>query len=244
MNVLSNQYVFRANPNYDAIPYNRLSEKEREALIPWRQDAEGFGILNPKPGHCLPVMAISRDTALIFYTLQAPGQLPDYIHLYSSQENQPLISLILDRVLEVLSPDGYVSGPEALSFFGLKSELSDCKLMHLSYRAVRYAQDLALDDPVLLSLKLYLYNQLPVTRFWLNLLPDKSAMFDYLNLRSGQLNERILNKYWQVLEGNEGWIFFRARTIKAGLRGMSYKKHKSGSFLHSHCRGFPKPLAQ
>ena len=114
-----NEFTFRANPSYEAVPFNRLPGEERQVLLPYQEDPESYGILRPKPGHNLPITAISRDTALLFLTLQAPGPLPDYLPLTSPQNNQALTGLILDRVLEISGPDGYVSGPEALSFLGL-----------------------------------------------------------------------------------------------------------------------------
>lgn len=133
-----NEFTFRANPLYEAIPYNRLHNEERQALLPWQQDPDSYGVLRPRSGHSLPMTAISRDTALLFFTLQAPGPLPDYLHLLSARDNQALTALILDRVLEIIGPDGYVSGPEALSVLGLQSKLSGNKLAHLSYSACAF----------------------------------------------------------------------------------------------------------
>jgi len=219
--------TFRANPAYEAVPYNRLHSEERQALLPWQEVPESYGILRPKPGQKLPITAISRDTALLFLTLQTPGLLPDYIHLSSSQNNQALIGLILDRVLEIFGPDGYVSGPEALPFLGLQSDLSGSKLAQLSYDALHYAQNLAINDPAVLSLKLYFYHRLPASRSWLSRLPNRIAVLNYLNLEPGQSNEKFLKKYWRSLEGPEGWIPFGARTVKPGVSGASHKLYIS-----------------
>ena len=222
-----NEFTFRANPFYEAVPFNRLPGEERQMLLPWQEDPESYGILRPKPGHNLPITAISRDTALLFLTLQTPGPLPDYLPLTSPQNNQALTGLILDRVLEISGPDGYVSGPEALSFLGLQSDLSGSKLAQLSYDALRYAQDLSIEDPDTLSLKLYCYNRLPATRAWLQRLPDRVAVLNYLNLDPGQPNEKSFKKYWRIPGGSDGWIPFAARTIKPGVSATSHKLYVS-----------------
>ena len=222
-----NEFTFRANPFYEAVPFNRLPSEERQALLPWQEDPESYGILRPKPGHNLPITAISRDTALLFFTLQTSGPLPDYLPLSSPQNIQALKGLILDKVLEINGSEGYVSGPEALSFLGLQSDLSDCKLAQLSYDALRYAQDLAINDPATLSLKLYFYHRLPASRYWLHRLPDQVAVLTYLNLDPGQPNEKILRKYWRILGGSDGWIPFAARTIKPGVITTSHKLYIS-----------------
>jgi hypothetical protein len=227
MIVSLNEFTFRSNPIYEAIPYNRLPIEERQALMPWQQNPESYGILRPKPGHNLPIMAITQDTALIFFTMQIPGPLPDYLRLSSFQDNHALTALILDKIIEIHGPEGYVNGPEALSFLGLESKLSSSKLADLSYRALRYAQDLALNDPAVLSLKLYSYHRLPATRLWLRRLPDPAAVLNYLNLAPGQSNERILKKYWRFLERTEGWLPFGARTVNPGIRGTFCKLYIS-----------------
>jgi hypothetical protein len=135
--------------------------------------------------------------------------------------------LILDRVIEILDSDGYVSGPEALSLLGLQSDLSQGWLAQLSYNALRYAQDLAINDPAALSLKLYFYYRLPASRDWLKKLPNQAAVQNYLQLEPGQPNEKILKRYWRFLEGSEGWLAFGARTSKPTTGITSYKLYIS-----------------
>ena len=70
--------VFRANPAYELVVYDRLSPGEKSALSALTSDADFYGILRPTaPG--LNVKSVNRDLALLFCTLANPGKMPSYV---------------------------------------------------------------------------------------------------------------------------------------------------------------------
>ena len=76
MSITFDTVRLRANPFYRAVPWNRVAPDAREALLTL---ADGYGVLIPRDGAALPLVAIDRDTALLFLTLQEAGPAPDFV---------------------------------------------------------------------------------------------------------------------------------------------------------------------
>ena len=68
--------TFRASPGYELVVSDRLSSDERAQLAALDPDPELYGLLRPSDGAALDPLAVSRDTALLFLTLQTPGGCP------------------------------------------------------------------------------------------------------------------------------------------------------------------------
>lgn len=228
MNSKLDLITFRANPRYEAVPFNRLGRAEREVLVPWQEPADSFGVLIPKAETNLPVTAINRDTALLFFTMQAPGPLPDYLlQMPLAQQKKAVCALILDNVLELQGSNGFLGGPDALTVIGLDSQLSGTKLSQLSYAAIKYGQELTNIDPATLSFKLYFYNRLPATRAWCQRLPDQTAVLHYLNILPGQKNDTSIREFWTLAKGNDAWLPFVAKRVHRSFHQKSYKLYIS-----------------
>ena len=220
--------TFRSNPLYEAVPFNRLGRAEREALVPWQESIDSFGVLIPKAEANLPVTAITRATALLFFTMQQPGPLPDYLlQMPPAQQKKAVSALILDNVLEIQGPHGFLGGSGALSVIGLDSQLASSKLSQLSYAAIQYGQELINIDPATLSYKLYFYNRLPATQAWCQRLPDHTAVLHYMDILPGQKNSASIREFWTLAKGNDAWLPFVAKRVHRSFHQKSYKLYIS-----------------
>ena len=70
--------LFRANPLYALVLYDRLPAEERRALADVAKAPGFYGLLRPREGCGLGVKSVDRETALLFLTLHEPALLPAY----------------------------------------------------------------------------------------------------------------------------------------------------------------------
>jgi hypothetical protein len=199
----------RANPAYRAVPWNRAAPEARGALA---MDANGYGVLAPQEGTDLPLVAIDRDTALLFLTLQEPGPAPDFVFAANAGEGErALRRLLLDRVLEVEEMGNYVSGPEACALIGVDPAGRRGRLAQLSVEAVCYAAALADADAMTLARKLYRYNTRPVTPMLRRRLPDRAAFVDFLGLGPDGTARRAIDRFCSSSDDDSAWAVFMSR---------------------------------
>ena len=71
--------VFLANPKYELVLFERLPAEQRDMLRNIRKDPDFYGVLRPLEKSGLGIKSVSRDTALLFLSLQQPGPLPAYV---------------------------------------------------------------------------------------------------------------------------------------------------------------------
>src|ERR1700688_250198 len=93
----------RANPAYELVLFDRLSPAERQALEGLGRDPDGYGVLRPREdARHLSIKSVSRDTALLWFTLQNAGPLPRYVvETLGKQCDQVIGQMILDGILEI-----------------------------------------------------------------------------------------------------------------------------------------------
>src|SRR5262249_39893925 len=142
-NVLNAQ--FRANPNYQIVLFDRLSPAQKSVLNDLRSDPDLYGILLPREGTGLSIKAVSRDTALLLFSLQQPGTLPHYvIETLGEQSNGTIAQLVLDGVLEMSCNGTFVSGSDAYTrIIDVQiSPASQGTIARLSIVALQYGQAL------------------------------------------------------------------------------------------------------
>ena len=207
--------LLRANPLYELVLYDRLPPDERQAVAALAKAPGFYGILRPRESSRLGVKSVDRDTALLFLTLREPGLLPAYVHAALGEAaTRTVTRLVADGVLEVDGGGGFVSGAAAAGLFaetGGRGERSG-RLAELSRAALRYGQTLAIDDPILLSWRLYTYNHCPLTPRWKRLLPSAEATERYLGVATGGACRKLLERSW-VATGSASslWLSWRAR---------------------------------
>lgn len=206
---------FRANPAFELVVFDRLAPHEREALAELRKDADFYGILRPREsGSALGIKSVDRETALLFLTLREPGPLPSYMRAILGEGTRRTVArLVADGILEVEGESGFVSGAAALSLFGERQSRPDGgRLAELSLAALRYAQDLAVDDPLTLSHRLYGYNRRPLTPVWKHRLPGGEAVVAWLGIAPRGRCRQLLARGWERTGGSaEWWLSWRSR---------------------------------
>jgi hypothetical protein len=219
----------RANPAYELVLYDRLPEADRRMLAPLESDPDCYGVLRPKENSGLSMKSISRDTALLLYSLQNPGPLPAYAARSLGDNCETVIGkMVLDGILEVEAKGGMISGPRTYSLIfkqkGASPPRDEGHLAAISRRALEYAAMLEIGDPTLLSARLYTYNTVAHSRRWRNLLPDAAACEAYLGL--GQ----AVAANWVRLGDAPAWISWRAKNVpnrQAEESSATYKLYVS-----------------
>ncbi|HEV2854963.1 MAG TPA: hypothetical protein VHC97_19380 [Thermoanaerobaculia bacterium] len=233
---------FRANPRYEIVLFDRLSPGEREALAELRKDPAFYGVLRPRDPRemsaGLGAKSVDRDTALLFLTLREPGPLPGYVaEMLGASAPRTVARLVADGVLEIREGEDFVSGAAALALVGEeRGAESGGRLAVLSREALRYAQALAVDDPVVLSWRIYGFNRRPLTPGWKRRLPSAEAVERHLGIETGGRNRQALDRSWRPGKRAEFWLSWRARLDGRGGRaetpgreGAVYKLYVSPS---------------
>ncbi len=143
-----------------------------------------------------------------------------------------ITQLILDGILEVDDGGTILSGAEAFELIsgGLARSEPESRLAVLSRNALEYAANLGSAPSNVLSVRLYMYNRVPVSQRWRRTLPDSGAVEAYLGL--GDRNTvRTLNVGWQRLpaEGaGEVWMAWQSlRASRPRNSALTYKLYAS-----------------
>ena len=209
--------AFRANPAFELVLFDRLAPQERETLAELRKDPDFYGILRPRESSIsLGVKSVDRETALLFLTLREPGPLPSYMRTMLGDGTLRVVArLVADAILEIEEEGSFLSGAAALALFGERrpgSNGAGGRLAEISLAALRYAQDLAEDDPLTLSFRLYGYNRRPLTPAWKRLLPKGENVLAWLGVGPGGPRRSLLDRNWERTGGSaEWWLSWRSR---------------------------------
>jgi hypothetical protein len=179
------------------------------------------------------VKAVDRETALLVLTLGDPAPLPSYVRdLFGHDSGRAVTQLVADGVLEIAAGDGFVSGVGAYHLLALPTTEATAgggALAALSREALRYAQALAIDEPLRLSARLYGYNRRPLTPRWRRLLPAAAAMPRFLGIAPGSAGAGRFARRWAPHPPSPAWISWQARSGRARLSaaGPMYKLYVS-----------------
>jgi len=201
----------RASPAYELVLFDRLPESERHLLREVADDPDCYGVLRPRGPSTLSMKAVSRDTALLLFSLREAGPLPRFAAQALGQDCADTIGrMILDGILEIEVSGAMVSGPDASALLWCVPHASEkeSSLAAISRRAIEYAASLELENPLELSARLYAYNCIPVSRHWREFLPEDDATALYLGLRDGPA-ARALTGRWRALPESPTWISWR-----------------------------------
>jgi hypothetical protein len=214
--------LFRSNPRYELIVFDRLTAEERQSLSQLAKDPGFYGILRSLEGSDLGLKSVDRDTALLFLTLREPAALPRYARESLGEAAARTVSrLVADGVLEIEDGGEFVSGAAASGLLdaGGKGQAAG-QLAELSLAALRYGQALSLGDPVQLSWRLYTYHHRPLTPRWKRLLATPEAVQRFLGIASGGVSRRSLDRSWTPT-GAAPWLSWRARPRGSGEGSVS-----------------------
>jgi hypothetical protein len=214
MSVALHEARLRANPAYRAVPVNRLTTEERAALA---VEPEDYGVLIPRPDSTLAPMAIDRDTALLFLTLQEPGPPPDFAFADGAGSGErSLHKLLLSQVLELEGPIGYVSGLDACALIGVAPIAQTNPLTRLSIEALQFGEAWPAADVWSLTQKLYGYNRRPLTPVLRRWFGDARAIANMLGIVGAGPARAALDADWEQQEPSEAWTSFATRRAVRG----------------------------
>ena len=168
----------RASPSYELVLFDRLSESELRALRGLAEDPDYYGVLRPRNESGRSLKAVSRDTALLLFSLEQAGPLPRYaVKTLGGDLAAAIGRMVLDGILEIEANGEMISGPEAcaLVYATPVAPESEGRLAAISRRAIEYAASLELGNPLELSARLYSYNCIPASHRWRKVLPEHNA---------------------------------------------------------------------
>jgi len=235
------QFLMRANSEYELVLFDRLSSAEQALLEGLGADPDCYGVLRPRDDAQLSYKAVSRDTALLFLTLDRPSVPPQYAVRELGDECDSVIgAMIADGILEVEVDGQMVTGPLAYrSIFGEAIPAArEGVLAALSRRALEYADALEADDARILATRLYAYNRVPLSPRWSRRFSDASAVESYLGFDESQML-RLLERTWfrgPTDGGNTGWIAFRS------LRQLSPAGQVYKLYVSPECDAVPEAM--
>src|SRR5215469_15090552 len=226
-------FRLQANPEYELVLLDRLSDSEQQMLEKLKSDPDCYGILHPRTSGNLTIKAASRDAALLFFTLQNPGPLPMYVEQSLGEEcDRAIAKMVLDGILEIEVDGAMISGAAAHAHICSVEPPAEQEnfLAALSRRALQYADTLAITDVNLLSLRLYNYNRLPASPRWQQLLPDEAAVERHLGIEEGAAG-RLLSGKWSRISKRpqrDPWLAWQSHRATAHSKpGPTYKLYVS-----------------
>src|SRR5271165_2243315 len=132
----------RASPAYNLVLFDRLSQSEQHLLRRLPDDPDCYGVLRPREDSSLSMKAVSRDTALLLFSLREAGPLPRYAFETMGDDCANAIGrMILDGILEIEVDGSMISGPEAsAAVSGTRcAPENEASLAAISRRAIEYA---------------------------------------------------------------------------------------------------------
>ncbi len=230
--------VFRANPAYELVVYERMTEPERAAVGQAKDDPSFYGVLRPRDGR-LSAKAVDRDTALLFFSLGEPGALPRFATLALGAEcNSAIAGLVLDGVLQLRTGEGeFVCGAQAhFHLYSVRDEAAEPRgrIAALSRSALDYGRLLQGLNASQLSRRLYLYHALPLSPAWRRRLPDAAAVLRHWGIHEGAVRD-TLSRYWSKVEPDTaaGWIAWRAKAGGARAGDLMHKLYISPDPEHA-----------
>ena len=205
---------FRSSPFVDLKQLADLAPEQREPFRELESDSDFYGLLVPRPPLTMNIKSVARQTAELFRKLSVPSRL-DAALLGDDDDRNDVIDLVLDGILEVETGDEFLTGADALPIVCAPSAAPDVSnaAARLSRDALLHAQDLETADPQLLTTALYLYNRIPLSRFWKTRFPNRDAVSAHLGVDRGPLRV-LLERDWiaNPPERSSGWLSWFQKT--------------------------------
>jgi len=224
---------FRANPQCELVLFDRLPPEQQEYLKELRNERDFYGVFCPRGGSIQTVKSAPRDAALLYLTMREPGYLPEYVRImFGAGCNQAIAQLVLDGILEIETGDGYLAGLAAYRAIHDEVEATTAggRVAQLSFDAIRYAQNLDLNDILQLSSRMYFYNRIPASSYWRRTLPTREAVVAHLGIQQGGENQSAIERNWSRADAAaaNGWLQWTSRRrTEPGSSSVGYKLYIS-----------------
>jgi hypothetical protein len=224
------ELTYRANRAYRIVLPDDLSNSEVELL---NRDSphDAFAFLCPVGREALPIKAIDKSTAVLFYTLQTPTRLPGFFRAEAGSRAASIArDLVLGGVLEVEVSRTFVSGAAAFLAFQEVPPMHEARFTDVSRDAIHYGFQLRLRNPIDLWPRLYFYGRYPFTPEWQSSYLSISNVLRFLDLDAG--NDESISDIWAMTMPSlpqNPWIGFTPRSLPPTLTDTMYKLYVSPS---------------
>jgi hypothetical protein len=207
----------RANPNYDLIRYEQLSESEKQEWQNMTRDPDFCAILRTRQGSGQRIKLICKNTADLYSSLTTAGPLPSGMKAdLGDTFKQTVAQLIADGILELEHEGSFISGVEAYDL--IRSQDAGLhavgRIARLSLEALRYGQSLAIHDSRRLCARLYFYNRIAASPDLRHKFPDDEAVARFLGVSSAGALGKVLEQSWvpgEFFDSNDGWLLWHNR---------------------------------
>lgn len=215
------QRRFRANPNFDLVVADRLSDLEKQAL---GADIDRlYGVLRPRVLG-LATKAVSDETALLFLTLSEPAPLPAYVLRNLGQGTAPTVArLVLDEILAIEGEQGFVSGTASRStLFDVAAtlEAGSDRIAQISRSALEYASRIVLPSTEALWLRLYFYNRIAYSQRWARRYPNPAEVEAILGGHPAAASRKLLESCFVPIPpdpNNDRWRLYDHRLPRSRI---------------------------
>jgi hypothetical protein len=226
------EFVFRANPSFELLVFDRLAVGERSALASLASDSDFYGVLRPSVSG-LNLKSVNRDLALLFCTLQTPGKIPAYVQAELGASYEEFVTqLVLDQVLQVEDGGAFVCGAGAQHLFVPveAAHQPTSRVSALPQQAVKYAQNLDIEEASMLGARIYFYNREPASPRLMSEYPTEAEVARRLGVSEGTESGARLRRKWAEMPAdpaNAGWRVWKRKHKGKGKSGFGYKLYVS-----------------
>ena len=205
---------FRSSPRFRLARFEQLGAVTQDSLRDLMRASDFYGILVPEEDTGFVPKAVSKETALLLYSLGKGSPIPDYYRAQEEDTEDLVRGLLLDGILEVKRDGGFIGGSEAVeSLRGYGTpQLREDAVSRLSLEAIRYAERLHTMDATALSARLYFYNRLPMTADARLRFRAERKVRHVLRLGEGEAVGDLLRSRWtekRLLPPNDGWLMWQ-----------------------------------
>ena len=178
----------RANPGYQLQPLSNSVDPSIFFRPMNCGDRVPYGLLQPCRDARLLPQIICCATALLYFTLRDPGNVPEYLVRQMGIEAYAEVSrLVLDGILQADNNGNWISGLDADFLLPVlpqsNSQPHETETSHLSSSAIGYVQQTAINETSRIATRLYKYNTIPFTSFGLDQLRSSFEMLRSAGLR-------------------------------------------------------------
>jgi len=211
--------VFRANPAYDVVPFDRLTTRDQATIAEFARDPDFFGILRPRSDSTGTIKAVSRNVALLIYSLQTPGTIPRQAVAGGDGSIVDAVwRLTLDGVLEVERDGVFVSGADALA--DSATNASHGAVARLSHDALRLIARIEGEDPLALADRLYHFNRRPLTPKWVARISTAGDVLRFAGASTNSHTSSALARHWKTKATDVGeyWLSWWPRVTSRNPR--------------------------
>ena len=210
---------FRLSSAFRLVETGDLTQPENRLLGDLCDAADIAAVLIPQTA-ALSAKAICRPAMRLLESFRIPSVLSSELLELCSGDTNLLLRLVLDSVLEIEHDGRFVTGAAASGFLKLDiAQEEHSRVLQVSLDALRYGEELAIDDAPELSERLYSYNRIPISPYWARKFNTPESVDAWCGLAPGTTLGARLDLRWEPCPpapNNPGWRHFHSREHYAG----------------------------